>query len=132
MITVQKITIDSRKICVCVCIICLMLTLVQCKPDQTFPEEGLWYCAELQIQICPGKDSAGQYAYTFINGEKRSCALYTDYGNKFLGIGYMYEVDGTWDYTSLYRGEWISFNDERIVTRDRQTQIEYVFVRVPE
>ena len=122
----------ARKLFVILCIIGLMLTLVQCKPDQQFPEEGFWYCEELQILLCPGMDSAGQYAYAFIDGEKRSCALYTDYGNIYFGIGYMYEVDGTLEYTSLYRGEWISFNDECIVTRDRQTQIEYVFVRVPE
>ena len=122
----------ARKLFVIICIIGLMLILVQCKPDQTYPEEGIWYCAELQMQICREKDRTERYTHAIIDGEKRNCALYTDYGNRFFSVVYMYEVDEKYESTTLYRGEFISFNDEKIVTRDTQTQTEYVFVRVPE
>ena len=65
----------ARKLFVIICIIGLMLILVQCKPDQTYPEEGIWYCAELQMQICLEKDRTERYTHAIIDGEKRNCAL---------------------------------------------------------
>lgn len=122
----------ARKLFIIICIIGLMLTLVQCKPYQTFPQEGIWYCEELQIQICFDKDREKRNTYAIIDDEKINCVLYTDYGNRYFSIVCQDMITGKYDSADYYAGEFISFNDERIITRDTQTQTEYVFVRVPE
>lgn len=122
----------TRKLCVIICVIGLMLTLVQCKIDQTFPTEGIWFCEELQIQICFDKDREKRNTYAFVDGKKINCVLYTDYGNRYFSIVCQDMLTGKYDSADYYAGEFITFNDEIIVTRDTQTQTEYVFVRVPE
>lgn len=108
----------------------LLVFLVQCKPAQTFPNEGIWYCEDLQIQICFDKNP-DKYETHIIKDKKISCTLSTDYGNRFFSIVYQDTISAEYNYdTCFYAGEFISFDDDTLITRATDTQKEYVFTRI--
>jgi len=97
-------------------------------PPRYEPEEGVWFCEELQIQISYEKN-----ANTFLieNGEKINCACGSDRGVKELQV-YCQE----WDHPTYRLDEMIfcadikKLTDKTLTVFDPLAKQEYIFIRI--
>ena len=119
------------KLFAAICIVSFSLMfLVQCKPTQALPNKGIWYCEDLQIQICFDKNP-DMYETHIISEKKVNCTLSTDYGNRFFSIMYQDTINSEYNYdTCFYSGECIYFDEEKMVTKEVDTGREFVFERL--
>ena len=65
-----------KKSCIFVLLSLLLLT-ASCTPDSFEPEEGVWYCPELNIQL---SYESGIPSYIVVEGETVICACGSDRG----------------------------------------------------
>lgn len=101
---------------------------IGCTPDQYEPEDGVWYCEDLQIQL---SYDVGKECYAIIDGEKITAACGSDRGVKRLYVSSQQK-----DHPKYYLGktifaaEIISLNETEFVVYDEQAQREYIFYRI--
>lgn len=61
----------------------LFLLILSSTPMVFFPEEGVWYCEQLQIQIsCEQPEDC----WILSNGEKIQCTWGSDRGSKWMSV----------------------------------------------
>lgn len=101
--------------------------LASCAPTTYFPEEGHWYCAELQMQLDFGDDGD---CYVIINGKKMACGCGADSGSKWLSVGCQ-EVNC--DYCDLgeeiFGAIFVSLSETELVVQSKDNGTEYTFLR---
>lgn len=99
-----------------------------CVPDQYEPEEGIWYCDELQIQL-----SYESYAQCYIieDDEKILCACGSDRGVKYIHVTCLERNHPQYKLGDvIFFAEVISLNDTELLVYDEQTEQQYVFLRI--
>lgn len=72
-----------RKYCGLVMIFCLILTLGACSIQSKYPEEGLWYCEELSMEIDFSllKTDPKCVKWYAEDGSYTLCKCYIDFGD---------------------------------------------------
>lgn len=111
-------------------ILCSMFlfALIGCTIAEFYPEEGEWYCEELQLQLAFG--GKGDCFY-LIDNEKIICACGSDKGSKWLTVGCQ-DVDS--EYFDLgeeiFGAEFVSLDQNQLIVFDPTTEAEYTFYRV--
>ena len=108
----------------------LILSIVSCEPAAYFPEEGIWYCRELQIQISGDRPVD---CWIISEGEKIQCTWGSDRGSKWMSVGcqdpkteryHMGEV--------VFGGEFVSLDDNALMILEPVSNKEHTFIRVEE
>lgn len=90
-----------------------------------YPEGGTWYCEELQISINFDYDGTSK---AIIDGEEIACrALYFD-ASELITINRVYN-DVAYIEQCEFAGYFVSLKDNELVLRDRDTKVEYVFIK---
>lgn len=107
--------------------ILLITVLVGCRPDQYEPEEGIWFCEELQIQL-----SYEQYTNSFaiINGEKILASCGSDRGVPYLYVSCK-ETENPRHRLGeeIFTAKIISLSETEFVVYDEESLQRYVFIR---
>lgn len=112
----------------CILAIALSVILTGCiRVAQTIPEEGTFYCQELEITI----DLNTRTGFAVVDGDKINCAFGNDHGSRFIGV--TNQQPGLETYylgESIFSGECIHFDEDSMVVLEEWTQIEYTFKRI--
>ena len=92
------------------------------------PNEGVWYCDELKIQLSFTLD---EETYAIINGEKVICVWGNNTGSSYFSV--IVQENGVEGYQigeSFFLGKYKTLTDSELVLEDRESGILYSFVRV--
>ena len=119
-----------RMIYICAVVVALLcgfifLSVVLDNP-QWVPEEGTWYCEELQIQLAC---DVGISSIT-VDGETVVCGWQNDRGSKFF---FVYSVQSHSLYSRgevIFEGEAITLDDREFCVEDTATGERYIFTRI--
>ena len=91
--------------------------------QRIYPEGGTWYCEELQISINFDYDGTSK---AIIDGEEIACrALYFD-ASELITVNRVYDDIA---YEAVFAGLFVSLKDNELILCDRDTKVEYVFVK---
>lgn len=98
-------------------------------PVEQVPQEGIWYCEELKLQI-NFEQKTQSNAYILVDGEKILCQGGNDRGSPYLYV-VCAETRYAADYPNgiVFSGEVISHNDEAFIAQELDTGAEYTFFR---
>lgn len=91
------------------------------------PEEGIWYCEELDMQL---SFSSSDDSYIVIDGEKVICSVRNNRGSKTFSL--LIQESGVPNYKlgdAVFRGEHVSLTEEAFTVKDRDSRKQYVFIR---
>ena len=100
---------------------------VICVPVRYEPQEGVWYCEELQIQLSYEHDAA---TYITENGDKIFGICGTDRGSKLIGILCQSTHGGHYVGEELFLAEITSLDNGTLVLYDEDSGQEYIFQRI--
>lgn len=107
----------------------IILMLCICTYDsQLYPEDGVWYCEELQIYIDFGP---GQISKAIIDGEEIDCEIHHRSDSLSITIVRLYS-ESTPENRVLFPGKFISQKGNELILCDRDTKVEYTFVKIEE
>lgn len=96
-------------------------------PSVARPDEGIWYCEELKMQLSFEDDSS----YAVVNGEAISCIWENDRGSDVIGIlcqDQNVEAHGLGD--TIFWGYQLELTDDKYIVCDGVTGIAYTFTRI--
>jgi hypothetical protein len=90
------------------------------------PEDGVWYCEELQIQISfePGKKS-----YAVLDGTVVPCVCENDRGSKDLLVLCQANGNGYAIGEIIFSGRYVDLSNDTYVLKNKKSQELYTFVR---
>lgn len=89
-----------------------------------YPENGIWYCKERQIYLNFGFDEVSK---AIIDEKEVDCAAYYYKDSPYITIERLY--DFTWENKIIFSGYFVSLNDNELVLCDRDTGVDYAFIR---
>ena len=106
--------------------IILYVVVVVIGPTLVLPENGVWYCEELQIQLNFESDNSMD-SYIVVDGEKHQCRVGSDPGSSYFGISYT-------DYNPLSKHKLyftITSRDETtFIVKPQNDEQTYTFSRI--
>ncbi len=134
----------------------LIVALTGCvsSPKVYYPREGIWFCEELQVQLCFDSEKSDtvefyedklymqmddeEYYDSFIlwDGQKFRCSAHCKWDSPYLFIQYddprfnntQYKAYDIGHY--FYETEIISLSGSKMVLKDQNTAEKYTFIRV--
>lgn len=117
----------GKTILLLIVVLHLLIFFPGCAPVQYEPEEGVWYCDELQIQLSYERDVP---TYIVEDGEMILCACGSDRGVKWLEVsnqdaGYHANLGEV-----LFYAEILRLDESELVVYCGDLDKEYTFVRV--
>ena len=116
----------ARKISLIFLVGILLLGLVGCY-HEWMPQNGDWYCKELQLQI----SFSGGDCFWINNGAMIPCDCINDRGSKaFFVITQAFDNEDLPLGTELFRGEYVTLTDNEFVVREIDSGKEYTFAKV--
>lgn len=117
-------------LCIILFYILPFLMIAFCEPVDYFPQDGIWYCEELQMQVSFADDDK---TFAYVNGEKIYCTWGYDRGSTWLGLhcrNYYSKAFQVGDV--VFDGEYVSLNDKALVLYDQEINRDYTFLRLPD
>lgn len=114
--------------CLAIAIIFLIYFVLPCfPPPEWMPEEGTWFCKELQIYIFCGSLVECHIVH---NEEYLRCAWGQDRGSQYFYISFQeFHHDDFEPGQTIFQGKYVSLDDTNYVVEDINTGVQYVFVR---
>lgn len=110
--------------------IAFSLLLLGAIPESVYnwmPQDGVWYCEELQIQI--PFDDLGE-CYAVIDGQPVKCVFENDRGSSWFSVSIWNEKNGGFIGENILVAEVVSISDDSFLVREWRTDEEYVFILV--
>ena len=99
-----------------------------CTAKQYEPEDGIWYCEELEMQLSYDKD--GQ-SYVVENGEKIICACGSDKGVPYLFVSIQEVHHSSYSLgEEIFCAKIISVSETEFVVYDENNERQYIFSRI--
>lgn len=102
--------------------------LAACTPAVFFPEEGEWYCEELEMQLA--FDAASE-CFVTRDGYIIQCACIIDRGSEWLFVGCQ---EANCEYCALgeelFLAQFVRLDDTRLTVKEVDSGNEYTFLRV--
>lgn len=106
----------------------LLFFFIGCTVAEFYPEEGEWYCEELQLQL--SFDGQGD-CYYIVGDEKVKCACGSDRGSRWLTVGCQEADSKYFDLgEEVFSAEFVRLDQEKLVVCEKKTETEYIFYRV--
>lgn len=103
-------------------------SIIVCFPDQYAPEDGIWYCEELLIQLSYEPESP---CFIIENNQEIVCACGSDRGSDRINI--FCQDAGQSEYHMgelVFSAQVISLNDIELVVFDENTNQQYIFRKI--
>lgn len=118
-------------------ILLMVLLMTGCQLVDMIPTEGIWYCEELQIQVCfykneedCGSDPCAN-SYIIEDGEKNLCYWHNSRGNDLLIIARQKDGDmGFKARNAVLYGNCIRYDEHEMVIEDSKKNETFIFIRV--
>ena len=113
--------------------------IMDAKMEWQGPSDGLWFCEELQIQLClqPNLDyikadsSLDSRSFALVDNRYVMCDIRTDAGTYALCVIHQDTSDESNLDDTLFEGDLINVSNQKFEVRDKQGTM-YVFHRVDE
>lgn len=105
----------------------LVIGLATCKADEYFPQEGIWYCDELDMQL----DFAKETGFVLVDSEEMLCGFGADRGSKVLSV--CCQEQNCLLHTlgeSIVTMEFVSLDDTTLVMKNYRGEEIYTFTRI--
>lgn len=120
-----------KKLLTYIFMLCFATTLLAgCSTrSKKVPQEGIWYCRELQVQMVFSK---GIRTYAIIDGIKIECDTLNDRGSSYVSVLYQdleRRIPGYQLGDSVFEGECRKLKDNTLYVEDENGDI-YEFVRI--
>lgn len=95
------------------------------------PDEGQWWCEELQLMLCFDK---GVYGYYVENGQKIPCHWSGEFRSNSIYVRHFIEEGEPYLYHEpyIFSGYSIRCRDGRMTVEEHDTNAKYTFVLVNE
>ena len=104
----------------------ILLCLAGCYTEW-MPQDGSWYCEELQMQI----SFDGGECFSVYEGEKIKCDCINDRGSTWFAIiSQEHYIESLPIGTELFCAERVELTETEFVVREEKTGIVYIFVKV--
>ena len=111
-----------------VIILLILILCAGCVPDQYEPEEGVWFCKELQMQLSYEK---GIQSFLVENGEKIICSCGSDRGVQYLFVTNYDMSHPCYSFDEeLFTARIISLSETEFLVYDEQAERYYTFLRI--
>lgn len=105
----------------------VLFTCAGCVPDQYEPEEGVWVCEELQIQLSYEQNTP---CFVVKNGEKIICACGSDRGVQYIYVSCQEKDHPVYDLgEEIFSAKIVSLSETELVVYDEQDKQQYIFIR---
>ena len=122
----------SALLLIYLCVLLCACSLSTYEPRIIFwrPEEGIWYCEELQIQL---SFEENHDSYMVIDGIQIRCVWENDTNSQDIRV--LCQGANTFGYgmgESLFSGRYVELSDDQYVVENRQTREQYTFIRQDE
>ena len=99
--------------------------------ESVFPENGVWYCQELEVHLsfAPwGKFS--ETSTILVEGEELVCICRYDLGSSDLYLVCRDRRNSKLEYGDIiYWWTYVELNDNELVLKDHYTKAQYTFIR---
>lgn len=105
-------------------VLALVVILPQFTADEYFPDDTIWYCEELQLQLSFYNQ---YYSHIVIGGVTYRCVTEADRGSDRLYVALQEECPGYRLYATVFEGEYVSRNDAELVLLGGDGQ-KYTFI----
>lgn len=117
-----------RNIFVLCAVLAICIALCCCSAKRYYPEEGIWYCGELNIQL---DFQDGSNCFVVHNGKKIACAAGVDPGSSWISVGCQ-EADNDCFILGeeVFGAEFVSLDNGILVVQDTDSAKEYRFIRI--
>ena len=92
--------------------------------QRIYPEDGTWYCAELNIYLNFGRKAISK---AIIAGEEIDCIACFLQDSSDITVE---RIDDDNNTDVIFTGKFVSLKNNKLVLRHRQTQVEYTFIRI--
>lgn len=94
-------------------------------PTRYLPDEGTWYCEELQIQLCFDEGDIYGTHYYDKNGDKLLAIVIYEPGTRYFSVN-----PKSGRNISLFTAQCMDVDDEKMVVVEEDTGVEYTFTRL--
>ena len=88
-----------------------------------YPEDGIWYCKELQIYLNFGHN---EISTAIIDGEAIDCTAGHMDNSLYITVKRLH-YDPNLNNRVIFPGEYVSLNDTELVLCHRDTKVKYTF-----
>ena len=106
---------------------CLPVPAALFFPINWMPEEGVWYCDELQLQLSFEEEVE---SCVIVDENQKKCMLVNEQYSKILSVYCFKDENEFFDEAEMvFSGERVSLTDEEFVLRTEDGE-KYVFVRI--
>lgn len=105
----------------------ILAGLAGCTYSNWMPEDGLWYCEELQMQITFTEDEC----FVMKDGQKIACICENDKSSMWFSV--LCSQQDLEDYpigTELFSAKRISLSGDTFVVMEEHTKTQYTFIKV--
>ena len=118
-------------------VVIVILSLTSCTFPQYAPNEGTWYCEELQTQICFDRldggmdpvDNSEARTFVIVDNEKVVCTWINQRASVVLSIISQDTLSDKFHLgQTIYELEYVRLSDTEYTVKDREGNI-YIFVR---
>ena len=117
-----------KRIRVFIAIIQLLILCAGCTPDQYEPEDGVWFCEVLQMQLSYEKDVQSFFVE---NGDKIICACGSDKGVPYLFVSVQEAHHPIYALgEEIFCAKIISVSETEFVVYDERNECQYVFLPI--
>ncbi len=110
----------------------------QIEMDWQGPDSGLWYCEELEIQLCfqseyidNKSEQKNTYSYALINGKPIMCRVFNYEGSYTLRVDNQDASAGDDLGKNIFKGEFVSLDAQNYVVQNDAGDV-FTFKRVAE
>lgn len=111
--------------CIFICVLGIINSL---NIQQWAPEEGVWYCRELQIQMSFDEEVN---SYAVIDNDTVLCAAGYERGSEYITVGIQEEnVPGYSLGEKIFFGKYVARTENEYIVEEVSSGIEYTFERI--
>lgn len=113
-----------------VCVLVALLCLGGCTVTKWVPDDGTWYCEELQIQLSFTKE---RESFAIIDGQTIICVVENDRGSKEVALICQSSNDlGFQVGDVVFCGEYVELSERQYILKDYASRGTYIFKRIDE
>ena len=127
-----------RKLFIVMIVLVVLMTIAGCAGNPPapegydMPEEGSWYCAELETcLVLDWENGSRKPSYIIIDGKQVSCSCSIPFNTTYIILRCQESgVDGFDNGDSIYWWTLIEYSDTEMLLQDYETGQQYSFLRV--
>lgn len=119
---------NTRRIQVIMFFVLFLPVFAGCTPVQYEPEDGVWFCEELQIQLSYEQDAQ---SFVIRDGEQIICACGSDRGVPYIYVSCQETNNSIYSLgEEIFYAKIIELSETELLVCDEETMRQYTFTRL--